>query len=283
MLFPEDAKVCTARNDPDAHGIDIDGVPMGSAAFKAARHEETPLEAAAAVIAGIDKALVSQGMGHTHMQAAFAMPRVCVYPRIWHLLRCAYPPDVHGYAKRFDERDAPERSRERAAGIAGGKAIEDDGNTGIVRDRISLPVVMGGWGMRQWADLAPVAFLAGAAAALPSFIDRRIAKHTGNKENGAGKGRGRGSDIGQNTSCTGSSSRRHEPQRRDLRSRLQHRYLPRTRSSAAHARAVAPGMFPHVGQGSSEKARSTPEGTGTHSKAPWVRSSTPRGPVQEDS
>jgi hypothetical protein len=26
--------------------------------------------------------------------------------------------------------------------------------------------------MRQWADLAPVAFLAGAAAALPSFIDR---------------------------------------------------------------------------------------------------------------
>jgi hypothetical protein len=32
--------------------------------------------------------------------------------------------------------------------------------------------------MRQWEDLAPVAFLAGAAAALPSFID---------KENGAGK------------------------------------------------------------------------------------------------
>jgi hypothetical protein len=35
-LFPENAKVCTARKDlpvPDAHGIDIDGVPMGSAAF----------------------------------------------------------------------------------------------------------------------------------------------------------------------------------------------------------------------------------------------------------
>ena len=56
---------------------------MGSAAFKAARHEETPLEAAAAVIAGIDKALVSQGTGHIHRQAAFAMPRVCVYPRIY--------------------------------------------------------------------------------------------------------------------------------------------------------------------------------------------------------
>jgi hypothetical protein len=41
----------------------------------------------------------------------------------------------------------------------------------------------------QWADLTPVAFLAGAAAALPSFIDRRITKHTGNKQNGAGKGR----------------------------------------------------------------------------------------------
>ena len=50
---------------------------MGSAAFKAARHEQT-LEAAAAVIAGIDKALVSQGTGHIHRQAAFAMPRVCV-------------------------------------------------------------------------------------------------------------------------------------------------------------------------------------------------------------
>jgi hypothetical protein len=36
---------------------------------------------------------------------------------------------------------------------------------------------------------------------------------------------------------------------RDLRSRLQHGYLPRTRSSAAYARAVAPGMFPHVGRG----------------------------------
>jgi hypothetical protein len=66
----------------------------------------------------------------------------------------------------------------RAAGIAGAEAIEDDGNTGIVRDRISLPVAMGGWGIRQWADLAPVAFLAGAAAALPSFIDRRITKQT---------------------------------------------------------------------------------------------------------
>jgi hypothetical protein len=46
----------------------------------------------------------------------------------------------------------------------------------------------------------------------------------------------------------GSSGRRHEPPRRELRSRLQHRYLPRTRSSAAHARAVAPGMFPDVGR-----------------------------------
>jgi hypothetical protein len=49
---------------------------MGSAAFKAARHEET-LEAAAAVIAGIDKALVSHGTGHIHRQEAFAMLRVC--------------------------------------------------------------------------------------------------------------------------------------------------------------------------------------------------------------
>jgi hypothetical protein len=51
-LFPGNAKVCTARKDLEAHGIDKDGVPMGSAAFKAARHEET-LEAAAAVTAGI--------------------------------------------------------------------------------------------------------------------------------------------------------------------------------------------------------------------------------------
>jgi hypothetical protein len=64
------------------------------------------------------------------------------------------------------------------AGTAGAGAIEDDGNTGIVRDRISIPVAMGGWGVRHWADLAPVAFLAGAAAALPSFIDRRITKQT---------------------------------------------------------------------------------------------------------
>jgi hypothetical protein len=77
-LFPDNAKVCTARKDPDPHGIDIDGVPMGSAAFKVARHEET-LEAAAAVIAGIDKALISHGTGHIHRQAAFAMLRVCVY------------------------------------------------------------------------------------------------------------------------------------------------------------------------------------------------------------
>jgi hypothetical protein len=171
---------------------------------------------------------------------------VCVYPRICHLLRCACPSDAHGYAKRFDEMLL--NALARAAGRVGG-GIEDDGSTGIVRDRISLPVDMGGWGMRQWADLAPVAFLAGAAAALPSFIDRRITKHTGNKESGAGKGRDRGSGSSQNTSYTGSSRRRLEPPLRDLRSRLQHRYLPRTRSSAAHARAVAPGMFPHVGRG----------------------------------
>jgi hypothetical protein len=194
-LFPENAKVCTARKGPDAHGIDIDGVPMGSAAFKAARHEET-LGAAAAVIAGIDKALISHGTGHIHRQAAFAMPRVCVYPRICHLLRCAHPSDVHGqHAKRFDEMLL--NALARAVGIAGGGAIEDDGSTGIVRDRMSLSVAMGGWGMRQWADLAPVAFLAGAAAALPcSFIDRRITKHAG-KENGAGKGGSRGSGSSQ--------------------------------------------------------------------------------------
>jgi hypothetical protein len=41
--------------------------------------------------------------------------------------------------------------------------------------------------MRQWSDLAPVAFLAEVAAAIPSFIDRRITKHTGNKAAGGGQ------------------------------------------------------------------------------------------------
>jgi hypothetical protein len=41
----------------------IDGVPMGSAAFEAACHEEA-LEATAAVIAGIGKALISHGTRH---------------------------------------------------------------------------------------------------------------------------------------------------------------------------------------------------------------------------
>jgi hypothetical protein len=118
-LFPDNARASTARTDPNAHGIDIDGVPMGSVAFKAARHEEIP-EATAAVIAGIDKALISHDTGHIHRQAAFAMLRVCVYPRICHLLRCACPSDAHGYyaSKRFDEvlLDA----LTRAVGIAGG-------------------------------------------------------------------------------------------------------------------------------------------------------------------
>jgi hypothetical protein len=97
--------VCTARNGPEAHVIDIDGVPMGSAALKAARHEEA-LEAAAAVIAGIDKALISYVLWHrAHPQASRLRDDqgVRVYPRICHLLRCAFPSDVHGYAKRFDE------------------------------------------------------------------------------------------------------------------------------------------------------------------------------------
>jgi hypothetical protein len=63
-------------------------------------------------------------------------------------------------SKRFDEMLLSALAR--AAGIAGAGGIEDDGNTGIVGDRISLPVAMGGSGMRHWADLAPVAFLAGA-------------------------------------------------------------------------------------------------------------------------
>jgi hypothetical protein len=61
--------------------------------------------------------------------------------------------------------------------------------------------------MRRWEDLAPVVFLAGAAAALPSFIDRRITKHTGSKENNAGKGSDRGSGSSQNTGRAGSSRR----------------------------------------------------------------------------
>jgi hypothetical protein len=71
--------------------------------------------------AGIDKALISHGTGHIHRQAAFAMLRVCVYPRIFHLLRCAYPSDVHGYAKRFElRRGDPERSREGSWDSGGG-------------------------------------------------------------------------------------------------------------------------------------------------------------------
>jgi hypothetical protein len=59
--------------------------------------------------------------GYIHRHAAFAMPRMCVYPRICHLLRCAYPSDVHGYAKRFDEMLL--NALARAAGIAEGGAI----------------------------------------------------------------------------------------------------------------------------------------------------------------
>jgi hypothetical protein len=85
------------------------------------------------------------------------------------------------------------------------------------------------------------------------LIDRQITKHThtGSKENRKRRRqrhRGSGSGSGQNTSRPGSSRWSHG--RRDLRSRLHHRYLPRTRSSAsapAHARAVAPGVFPDVG------------------------------------
>jgi hypothetical protein len=83
LALPRECEgVHARRGDPEAHDIDIDGVPMGSAAFKAARHEET-LEAAAAVIAGIDKALISHGTGYIHRQAAFAMPsqagRACTH------------------------------------------------------------------------------------------------------------------------------------------------------------------------------------------------------------
>jgi hypothetical protein len=111
------------------------------------------------------------------------MPRVCVYPRICHLLRCAYPSDVHGYAKRFDEMLL--NALARAAGIAGGHRGRRKHRH---RKRPHIPPR----GHGRVGD-APVGrfgsgCLAGAAAALPSFIDRRITKHTGNKENGAGKG-----------------------------------------------------------------------------------------------
>jgi hypothetical protein len=42
----------------------------------------------------------------------------------------------------------------------------------------------------QWADLAPVAFL--AVAALPSFIDRRITKHAGKERRRYRQRRGQG-------------------------------------------------------------------------------------------
>jgi hypothetical protein len=59
---------------------------MGSAAFKAARHEET-LEAAAAVIAGIDKALVSHGTDRAHPQStSWPLSSTRLSPVLWPLI-----------------------------------------------------------------------------------------------------------------------------------------------------------------------------------------------------
>jgi hypothetical protein len=64
----------------------------------------------------------------------------------------------------------------RAGGMVEGRtpAIDDDGGSGIVRRRIALPVSSGGWGMRRMETLADVAFLGGAASAIPAFGDRQV-------------------------------------------------------------------------------------------------------------
>jgi hypothetical protein len=127
----------------------------------------------------------------------------------------------------------------------------------------------------SWQERQPPSPLSSTAASPNTQVTRKTAQ----AKAGAG---------GAATAKTRAAQGRHRQQRRDLRSRLQHtdRYLPRTRSSAAHARAVASGMFPHVGrrllgEGAFDTRQRARVRTPSYSKAkaPWVRSSTPRGPV----
>jgi len=273
--FPTEAKVGTAASGTGAYGVDIDGIPVGNSAYKQARHEDI-LEEASEAIKGIEQALVrAGGEARLHRQAAFALLRVCVHPKISHLLRCAYPSDVAAMAPRFDQ--MPLDALQRAGGLRPG-ILHDDGGTGLAIARVSLPVAKGGWGIRKWTDLAPIAFLAGAAAALPAFVDRRVLKArapvvlmparrapagqprplptVAGGSDSTGRGRARRSRAGGSSSSDGGDSdagrgrAKGKAPMRDYRSRLTHRTLPPPRRkprAGLGQHKVVEGMFPSVG------------------------------------
>ena len=50
--------------------------------------------------------------------------------------------------------------------------LDDDGGTGLIRERIKAPIRKRGWGLRRKAETAPQAFLGAAAVAIPAMIPR---------------------------------------------------------------------------------------------------------------
>ena len=153
-------------------GVDIDGIPVGDAAFKTLRHRQI-VDGAAHLVATIERALVRCSQSkEVKRHAAFVLERFCAHPKIAHLLRAAYPDDIRPHAVRFDQMIMTALARTGGMAAERAHAFQDDGGTGIVTKRIALPIGKAGWGIRTMADLADIAFLAGAAAAIPTFADR---------------------------------------------------------------------------------------------------------------
>jgi hypothetical protein len=144
----------------------------------------------------------------------------------------------------------------RAVGIAGGGGGDngDDGSKGIVRDRISLPVAMGGWGMRQWADLAPVAFLwqerqppsppSSTAASPNTQVTRKTAQAKAGAAGGAAAAKTRAAQAAaagvmcpSEETCAAASNTGTSPE-----------HAPAQRTPEPPPQACAVPAFPHVGR-----------------------------------
>jgi hypothetical protein len=149
----------TGRGDGDGgYGIVIAGTPLGDAAFTAA-FADSVVEQQLGASRKITSALLPLDYHATH-----AMLYATCLPLIDHLVQHLPPTATADGAARFDA----EVLRVAESYVPGVRADM------LVGDSAALPARLGGLGLRRRASLAPAAFVATCARALPLLIARDV-------------------------------------------------------------------------------------------------------------
>mmetsp|Transcript_10293 Transcript_10293/g.34974 ORF Transcript_10293/g.34974 Transcript_10293/m.34974 type:complete len:1225 (-) Transcript_10293:3167-6841(-) len=153
----------SGSGEADAYGVTVWGVPLGSDSYvrrKLAAHAER--------VAGTSDTLVSL-LGPDHKQLLWTITRVSTAHKFDYWLQHNRPEDTLEACRQLDR-----KLLQQATVALGCGPLDDDGlygETSVVRQRVRLPVALGGLGLRSLEDVAPAAFWGAAYRAFPRLLD----------------------------------------------------------------------------------------------------------------